>query len=65
MRVWEGGIEDAKDCSVSWDGCSTGGAFTADHLWPLRVGVGGSRAEEVKRESGGGLMLVVCLGLVL
>lgn len=58
-----GRIDDAKDCSVSWNDCSTGDA-TVGHLWPLRVGVG-SRAEEVKRESGGGLMLVVCLGLVL
>lgn len=42
MRVWEGGIDDAKDCSVSWDDCSTGDAFTVGHLWPLRVGVGGA-----------------------
>lgn len=41
------------------------------HSWSsLALGVavgaaGTDGAEEVKRESGGGLMLVVCLGLVL
>lgn len=41
--MWEGGIDDAKDGSVSWDDCSTGDIFTVGHLWPLGVGqVGGS-----------------------
>lgn len=47
VRVWEGGIDDAKDCSVSWDDCSTGDAFTGWSSLAFEGGVGG-RAEEVK-----------------